>query len=92
MARVPAVTPDGPKIRQLIWDHGWSVASFGGMLRPRSSKNTIYRIVYSNQRASVALVRRMAVVLGVGEHDITLVGATAEDAEPEPARAQRPAA
>jgi hypothetical protein len=100
MAKIPAATPDGPKIRKLIWDSGYSIPRFAGMLRPRSSAEKIRKIVYANERTSIDLLRRIAVAVGL-EDETSLIRhddaesapgtadasefTIAEDDEPEPA-------
>ena len=70
MAQVPTAIPDGKKIRQLIWDRGYSKSGFARQLK-RAKVNTLYNIVYSDQRSSVALICEIARLLRVKPSEIS---------------------
>lgn len=73
MPAVPAVTPDGAKIRKLIRDGGWSIPGFTRRLKnPKRGPRTIYNVVNNNQRVSVELGRQIARALGVPFEEIVL--------------------
>src|ERR1700733_6000015 len=72
MSKVPAVTPDSTKIRQLIWDTGYSVTDFARTLRPRRSVQTVKNLAWNRQRVSVTFLRQIAAALGVEVSEITL--------------------
>lgn len=71
MAPVPTATPDGQKIRQLIWERGYSIADFARLINQRPAAQTLYNVVSKNQRISVAYVRNIARGLGVQPSDIS---------------------
>ncbi len=89
MPQIPALNPDGEKIAALIKKRGYrSVRAFA---LTRKRPRTLLNVVYTNQRASVEYMRRLARVLGTTVDQITLTEAGG-DGEQEPERAQRPAA
>lgn len=81
MPQIPAVRPDGDRIRALIEERGYrSVRAFAlTRRRPR----TLMNVVYTGQNASVEYMKRLAKVLGTTLADITLPETGEDDENPE---------
>lgn len=69
MTRVPVCQPDGPKIRALIWDAGFSVAGYARSVG--RNPGSLAGIVYKRHRASIEFMRPVARGLGVRLCDIS---------------------
>ena len=69
MPRVPGCQPDGPKIRQLIWERGVNVRQFARSID--RNWNTIWCICANGDRASIESIRGIAAGLGVKPGDIS---------------------
>ena len=83
MPRVPGCQPDGPKIRQLIWERGVNVRQFARSID--RNWNTIWCICANGDRASIESIRGIAAGLGVKPGDISdYKGDDATWSEPEP--------
>jgi len=77
MAILPAVVPDGAKLRQLMWDQGYSVQGFARKLQRVQQSDeewadfkaleasTLYQVRSANQRVSISALKLIAAVLEV---------------------------
>jgi hypothetical protein len=85
MAKVPVVTPDGAKIRQLIKESRWKrVTPFARSLRnPQRHEQSIWNILGSNIPTSESFMRQIAEALGVEVGEITLSGEAQDEAQPD---------